>query len=1358
MKNTIKNTLLCAFSVLTMVSLWGCKDDGVEISDKYASKVPKNVKLLEYSESSLTVCWDFIRGATSYTVQLVDGNMVGIKEDLIKTVTDIDYYEFTTIVANEVYYARVRANYPYSATSEWVYVSRNDKPAMLMAGMGIVDVNPEIELYDATGSTLTFEWAYTEDTAADAAFRYNVELFNDEACTDLFVSWIADGALSTSGTGLFTVQSGNPILRFTFSGLEPETTYYGRVSNTSIGNIKTPVLAAATKAAGPAVAVNNPAQTGDVVLSQDFSNFIHGGDVVRGAAGYNAKAATEFRTNWEVAKGENPISETDRPVAAWNTEFGVWAGDVSNDYRQALGMNGWSRNSTGDNVSTRPGYVKIGGSKGIASLYTPTLATLPDNATVTVRFSAGAYAEGATLYSRDIVVKAVEGATVSSANVAENGVVITSSTVDISEAVGKFKTYSVTLEELSKTSRIAFCSNPDLVNDNLTRFLLDDVVITYEGIGTLQKLPVPANVAFDSNEIYSDKLTLKWDAVEGAVSYTVAYWKDGTPETGATEVTGLTATSYLLKDLDADTKYHAKVKACRYNNPAFDSEYSAAATATTNNVVQAAGIVVTKVKSTSSTLTVEWARVDGEPCVNSSSQTYYAAIYTDAARQSLVVGWDLSNIFSITAGTKFRYTFSGLEPAKTYYICVDDKTNDMFSDPLAYATAAAKPAVTANNPALTGDIILSEDFAGLIHCGDIANFAPAYSAPNTDSYRATYRKASGDNPAVFINQACTAGEFDLFAGGGVGVAYTEGTGLAAWGKGGNIATRAGYTKFGTGSAAASLYTPELAKLPAGASNVKISFAAQAYSEKFDGSGADAGTILIKVVSGAVLGAKGAISGTITEVDAAAAIDISSSKAQFKTFETTLSGVTPDCRIVISTSEKRALIDDIVITYTGPSTLTQLAVPANVLFDAGAIYSDKLTLKWDAVDGAASYTVAYWQDGTQESAATEVTGLTSASCTLPGLSASTKYHAKVKAVHSNPAYDSAYSASVAETTGNAPQPAGITVTKVKSTSSTLTVEWARVDGEPCVNSAAQTYYAAIYSDAACQSLVVGWNVSNLFTVSSVTNFRYTFSGLQPATTYYICVDDVTNDLFSDPLPYATAAAGPVATANATAGTGDIVLAQDFSKFIHGGDVVHVAPGYNAKASSSFRQQWETAAGVNPVSDGNRLVVAWNTEFNLWAADVSNDYRTALGMADWARGASSQNVSTRPGYVKIGGGSALAALYTPELAKLPANSTVTVSFSAAVYSEGSKVYGRDVVVQAVDGVETSSGSVTQAGTVKDTKTVDISGALGEFKTFSVTLNGLTPTSRIVFGSNPDLVGSNQTRFLLDDVVITCTGVNP
>lgn len=648
MKKSIIYILFALFSFSAAVSLTACKDDGVEISDAYKSKTPKNVKLLEYGNKSLTICWDFVRGATSYTVQLVDGDMNPVSEALCMTTADIDYHEFTDLPTDRIYYGRVRANYPYSATSDWVYVTEHDKPAMLMASVGILDLDPQLKLHAASGSTLTFEWSYTDDKATDAARSYNVELFRDEACTDLYVSWLADGKLS-SGKGIFTALAGYPVVRYTFSGLDPETTYYARITNLSFADIQTPVVAGTTAQAGPKAAANTPAKAGDIVLAQDFSAFIHGGDIVNSAAGYNAVSGTDFRKTWEKAEGVNPQADGDRPLCNWATEFHIHTGGTSAEYVEALGMKGWG--SSG-NTSTRPGYIKCGGgSGGIGILYTPQLTALPANTTVKVSFSASAYAEGENVYGSDIIVEAVEGAEFGSNNVvSKKGTAFVSKTVDISSAVGRFETYTVTLEGLTPASRIAFSSNPAQAGANKTRFLLDDIVVTCEGETHLEQLAAPANVKFDAEAVQPDKLTLKWDAVSGAASYTVACWADGTDESKAALVEKIDGTACTLDKLTPETKYNAKVKAVA-GRTATDSDWSAKASATTAEASQGKFDAPANLKAEPgfSTVALTWDAVSGATGYSVTVDNGTPQTVTDNAFTATGLTAGTSHDFSVVA-------------------------------------------------------------------------------------------------------------------------------------------------------------------------------------------------------------------------------------------------------------------------------------------------------------------------------------------------------------------------------------------------------------------------------------------------------------------------------------------------------------------------------------------------------------------------------------------------------------------------------------------------------------------------------------------------------------------------------------
>ena len=312
-------------------------------------------------------------------------------------------------------------------------------------------------------------------------------------------------------------------------------------------------------------------------------------------------------------------------------------------------MKGWG--SSG-NTSTRPGYIKCGGgSGGIGILYTPQLTALPANTTVKVSFSASAYAEGENVYGSDIVVEAVEGAEFGSNNVvSKKGTAFVSKTVDISSAVGRFETYTVTLEGLTPASRIAFSSNPAQAGANKTRFLLDDIVVTCEGETHLEQLAAPANVKFDAEAVQPDKLTLKWDAVSGAASYTVACWADGTDESKAALVEKIDGTACTLDKLTPETKYNAKVKAVA-GRTATDSDWSAKASATTAEASQGKLDAPANLKAEPgfSTVVLTWDAVSGATGYSVTVDNGTPQTVTDNAFTATGLTAGTSHDFSVVA-------------------------------------------------------------------------------------------------------------------------------------------------------------------------------------------------------------------------------------------------------------------------------------------------------------------------------------------------------------------------------------------------------------------------------------------------------------------------------------------------------------------------------------------------------------------------------------------------------------------------------------------------------------------------------------------------------------------------------------
>ena len=103
------------------------------------------------SKTSLAVYWDGKKatdaGAQSFFVQLTDkdnmdkGNSWDSKLTKVVAIDKAHNVTFTKLTENARYFVRIRANYPGSVYSPWVYLSREDgSPALYSVGSGAVPV------------------------------------------------------------------------------------------------------------------------------------------------------------------------------------------------------------------------------------------------------------------------------------------------------------------------------------------------------------------------------------------------------------------------------------------------------------------------------------------------------------------------------------------------------------------------------------------------------------------------------------------------------------------------------------------------------------------------------------------------------------------------------------------------------------------------------------------------------------------------------------------------------------------------------------------------------------------------------------------------------------------------------------------------------------------------------------------------------------------------------------------------------------------------------------------------------------------------------------------------------------------
>ena len=146
-------TMYCCHLVALALLLasYSCKQEASDVGG-VTDKIPENVILWTYSPSSITVAWDRVEGATSYTVQLLGSKDSESPLDAYTT-TSKDFYQFSSLQETRGYYVRVRANVDYN-TGDWVYIMNGSEPGRIMPKYGFVDEDyeepplpPEPELY-----------------------------------------------------------------------------------------------------------------------------------------------------------------------------------------------------------------------------------------------------------------------------------------------------------------------------------------------------------------------------------------------------------------------------------------------------------------------------------------------------------------------------------------------------------------------------------------------------------------------------------------------------------------------------------------------------------------------------------------------------------------------------------------------------------------------------------------------------------------------------------------------------------------------------------------------------------------------------------------------------------------------------------------------------------------------------------------------------------------------------------------------------------------------------------------------------------------------------------------------------------
>lgn len=317
---------------------------------------------------------------------------------------------------------------------------------------------------DLASTKATFTWNQGGTAAEEIAKAYKFGVYRDMSCEDAVLEY---------ATAASDACWDNKIPKYTFAGLEPSTTYYFKVWDTTNSTYSRTIRFTTSDATTPvkmsdvsAASVREAIEGGNsiVVLNEDFSELRWGGDALNMAACLTAPSDKSSFLNAGTAplkfadSGGNLFTANATALAA--SRFASWA------Y--------YYYPNTASNVWIRPAYVQICNKGDLCYLFTPALDNIPDGYTATVKVQAtlSRYPGGPT----SAVIGLESGAFTLSGSRITAGVNLDGYQTVSGLAAGKLSTETCTFTGVSKGSRIYVGPPTTKAGDN--RVILDAITVT----------------------------------------------------------------------------------------------------------------------------------------------------------------------------------------------------------------------------------------------------------------------------------------------------------------------------------------------------------------------------------------------------------------------------------------------------------------------------------------------------------------------------------------------------------------------------------------------------------------------------------------------------------------------------------------------------------------------------------------------------------------------------------------------------------------------------------------------------------------------------------------------------------------
>jgi len=341
-------------------------------------------------------------------------------------------------------------------------------------------------------------------------------------------------------------------------------------------------------------------------------------------------------------------------------------------------------------------------------------------------------------------------------------------------------------------------------------------------------------------------------------------------------------------------------------------------------------------------------------------------------------------------------------------------------------------------------------------------------------------------------------------------------------------------------------------------------------------------------------------------------------------------------------------------------------------------------------------------------------------------------------------------------------------------SQIGVTWSISDYATTATDKADAYIFGIYTDANCTNddthRLVRWSSAADASMWKWTNPytafptlfdcspRFVFSGLTPATTYYVKIEDTTKGI-SSIASYATSASDVVDMNTIGAGTataGKVILMEDFSEVVWGGESVARCAGFkpsDVKSPTSY-----TGASGDNAANGitSAFLGACNTGTGYFFDQANGCGKATQGSrmkewASWMEDDKSLGMKQLGGIIMIGNSKKCGDIVTAPLSPLSGTATITLEFDAAPYYE-TVIEPLSYQVHVFDNPTVTNNVIAYSTVASQT----FDGSLTEdYQWQHVTLDipNVTATSRIGIGPKiSDKSASGYHRIYLDNIKIT------